>query len=72
MEGRWTLYGADDAGFTYYQGKTTPEGRVPVVPCDDAAVERGAMRVISEHGLSHSLALLVATDVLKAAGEATC
>lgn len=56
MEGRWNCSCGEDVN-------------VPVVPCDDAAVRRGADKLISDHGISGVMARMLAVDVLRAAGE---
>jgi len=68
MEGRWTLYVARAEGITFYMGKTVPQGNVPVVPCDDAAVERAARATAPRGHVSDAWREIV-REVLRAAGE---
>jgi hypothetical protein len=65
MEGRWTI--RNDALTTWVHGPTAY--KVPVVPCDDAAVERGAMAfaafrtpTIGWHPETDTYAVYVYTD----------
>lgn len=63
MEGRWTIYGWSASG-PFVLGKHA----VPVVPCDDAAVER-ALAALSAMGYALPEARVIVTSVLRAAGE---
>lgn len=73
MEGRWTIP-VDDGVVVLWPWRA--EGhvpRVPVVPCDDAAVERGAQAIYeatrTQSGLSHTGCYQLARIALRAAGE---
>jgi hypothetical protein len=48
MEGRWSIYQGRASGV----GAWTPEP-VPVVPCDDAAIERAAAALANRGVMSH-------------------
>lgn len=65
MQGRWTIQGMRNYGHVV-RGDDLPDvgQRVPVVPCDDAAIER-AMRAIPMAGDRRA----IAEAVLRAAGE---
>jgi hypothetical protein len=77
MDGRWTIkqnrthYGV----IQWIGGAKVPREATPVVPCDDAAVERGAealIKIARRWGLGDwqpSGALELAAEVLRAAGE---
>ena len=79
MEGRWTIYvGENDEYITDMVIPSNNDRRVPVVPCDDAAIERAA-RMLCHEGMSFAdgwvqgdtdrdYPRLIAEAVLRAAG----
>lgn len=72
MQGRWTIQGMRNCGHIV-RGDALPDvgQRVPVVPCDDAAIERGAAGadalLATKPGAS---SIEIAEAVVRAAGEA--
>jgi hypothetical protein len=88
MAGRWTLQRCNGCGrvavgragteWCHDTERMETQTPVPVVPCDDAAVERVARVLCSQHGYSWDdagdglkAALVAAADqALRAAGEA--
>jgi hypothetical protein len=67
--GRWKFYSSSDDGWTHYQGRDTPPEGQWVVPCDEAAIERGA-RAVSGGLTPTGKERRLAEAVLRAAGEA--
>lgn len=71
IRGRWQLQRWDNPGpgvFTVAWGEfPAPDSVVPVVPCDEAAIERAAKAMSNQGVLSHRQ---VAEIVLRAAGKA--
>lgn len=82
MDGRWTITRCPTCGI--YEGPLDAPALadcddsadaweiVPVVPCDDAAIERVARRLAELQGYPtgpHHLDMVAAMEVLKAAGE---
>lgn len=50
MKGRWTIYYIAGAGAVVDGPSVEPRERVPVVPCNDAAIERAA-RALCDEGI---------------------
>jgi len=81
MEGRWTIYQCPATGRVGLHDSfrtcdcPAPFKAVPVVPCDDAALERGAealIRIAKRWGMGDwqpTGARELAAEVLRAAGE---
>lgn len=72
-QGRWTIYGQGPDYQVVADGPRLPhDSLVPVVPCDDAAVERVAAKLAELQGY-HVGPLEIdrraARDLLRAAGE---
>jgi hypothetical protein len=70
MEGRWTIY--RDGAAQVVVGPDA-DGEVPVVPCDDAAIERGVNALRDRYGRDWKPERQAREDVLvilRAAGEA--
>lgn len=83
VEGRWTLWrvrerdGAQRFGRWWHVDPTpvpedTPDfvaEKMPVVPCDDATIERVWPQIAKAHEFSGDYAFEVVCDVLRLAGE---
>lgn len=70
MEGRWLIWiDKDDGPQVRVKGPDMPWEPVEVVPCDDAAIERGGAELAGMFGWSVSYSQYMAKAVLRAAGE---
>ena len=70
MEGRWTIivtHSDEVIGDCRWENAARDDLLVPVVPCDDAAIERG--REWYRNAGPHLTSYEIVTGILRAAGE---